>query len=153
MDEIELLRLEEALEHRWKPSVAAIARGATEDEPHPFCEDRIQATHPVRDVHTPLEQAIERMSILTGPRPGKDGGLESLVEGAHHRQRAQGTAGVRGQRHAGQQSENAAAGRAGSCVHSVPPRGTVRMLSGEHTSGALGRPSVDRGAAARRPGA
>src|SRR5439155_23749758 len=86
MDEVELLRLEEALEHRRKPSVAAIASGATEDEAHPFGEDRVQGTHPVGDVHTPLEQAIERMSIFSGPRPGETSGLESLVASAHHRQ-------------------------------------------------------------------
>ena len=93
-------------------------------------------------VRSALEHAAQRLPVFAFARPGEHGGVERLVECAKRGERPERAPRIGGQRYAGQQGENAAAGwRRAGCVQSVPPCGTVRMLSGEHTSKALVRPS------------
>ena len=121
VDEVEVLRLHYVFEHRGKPAVPAIARRAAENEAHAFGEERIDGPHPLDDMHSSLEHAIERLEVLAGTRPGEDGGVECLIERADHRQRAQRSASIRGQGHPGKQGEYAGALRRVGFVHSVPP--------------------------------
>ena len=104
-----------------------------------FVEGLIKHLH---DVQSALEHAAQRLPVFAFARPGEHGGVERLVECAKRGERPERAPRIGGQRYAGQQGENAAAGwRRAGCVQSVPPCGTVRMLSGEHTSKALVRPS------------
>ena len=142
VDEVELLRFQQALEDRREPAVSAVPGGTPEDEPHALGEQRIHGTGPLDDVQSALEHAAQRLPVFAFARPGEHGGVERLVERAKRGERPESAPRIGGQRYAGQQGENAAAGwRRAGCVQSVPPCGTVRMLSGEHTSKALVRPS------------